>query len=400
VNGPSTPEFNPLSSEFFDDPYAIYTWMRDEAPVYYSERWGFYALSRHEDVIAAHRDWETYSSAYGVTLDMLRLGQRFESNIMILMDPPEHERLRKLVRQVFTRKAVDDLEPLVLKVMTGILDPLMGSTSLDLVADFAAPFPVEVISAMLGIPEGERQQIRLWTDEFLHRDEGNPKATARGIEASASLYNYMLEQAKAKRSSSDGLIMSRLLQATLVDDDGVEQRLTDEDVAAFVMLLASAGSETVTKLVGNGVVDFADNPDQWKRVVADPALVPGAVEEMLRLHPPSQYQGRFTTRDVELEGGTIPAGSPTLLVTGAATRDPRSYRDPDVFDIDRQGHTTIAFGYGAHSCLGAWLARLEARVAFEQIRERWPGYTVDRAGLRRVSMSNVAGYSNVPVGIA
>jgi cytochrome P450 len=396
VDTPTT-EFDPLSEQFFHNPYETYRWMRDEAPVYYSERWGFYALSRYHDVIAAHQDWETFSSAYGVTLDILRLGHRFDSNMLILMDPPEHERMRKLVRQVFTRKAVADLEPLVAQVIDAILDRLSGRSSFDMVADFAALFPVEIISSMLGIPEGERQQIRIWTDEFLHRDEGNPEATERGAAASAKLYEYLLEQARIKRRDSDGLIMSRLVEATLTDDDGSDYRLSDDDIAAFVLLLAAAGSETVTKLVGNGVLDFADNPEQWERVLEDPGLIPQAIEEMLRLHPPSQYQGRFTTRTVELEGGTIPAGSPTLLVTGAATRDPGAYPEPDSFKIDRTGLTTIAFGYGPHSCLGAWLARLESRIAFEQIRLRWPHYEVDRAGLRRVTMSNVAGFSHVPV---
>jgi cytochrome P450 len=390
-------EFDPLSESFFHDPYETYRWMRDEAPVYHSDRWGFYALSRYHDVVAAHQDWETFSSAYGVTLDILRLGQRFDSNMLIIMDPPEHERMRKLIRQVFTRKAVADLEPLVGEVINATLDPLSDRSSFDMVADFAALFPVEIISTMLGIPAGERQQIRLWTDEFLHRDEGNPEATATGAEASAKLYEYLLQQAREKRRNPDGLIMSRLIEATLADDDGADYRLTDDDVAAFVMLLAAAGSETVTKLIGNGVLDFSEHPDEWHRVLSDPSRIPAAIEEMLRLHPPSQYQGRFATRTVEFEGGTIPAGSPTLLVTGAATRDPRAYQDPDSFNIDRTGLTTIAFGYGAHSCLGAWLARLETRIAFEQIRLRWPNYEVDRAGLRRVTMSNVAGFSHVPV---
>jgi cytochrome P450 len=163
------------------------------------------------------------------------------------------------------------------------------------------------------------------------------------------------------------------------------------------LLLAAAGSETVTKLIGNGVMAFHRNPDQWELVLADPTLIPGAIEEMLRLNPPSQYQGRFATRDVDLHGATIPAGSPTLLVTGAATRDPRAYDRPDAFDIRRGGATTLAFGYGAHSCLGSWLARLESRVAFQQFREHWPQFAVDTDGLRRVTMSNVAGYSHVPV---
>jgi cytochrome P450 len=374
--------------------------MRDEAPVYHSERWGFYALSRMDDVVAAHRDWETFSSAYGVTFDALSGRQKLNSNMMIIMDPPEHDRLRKLVRQVFTRKAISNLEPLVVDVIDSIARDLADKDAFDVVADFAALFPVEVISSMLGIPRERQQQIRLWTDEFLHREQNDPNITESGLTASIEMHQYILELAREKRRKPDGLIMSQLVTAEYEDEHGGAHRLTDEDIASFVVLLAAAGSETVTKLIGNGVVTFHQNPDQWEMVLADPGRIPGAVEELLRLHPPSQYQGRFTTREVTLEGGTIPAGSPTLLLTGAATRDPRAYQNPDVFDITRGGTTTVAFGFGSHSCLGAWLARLEGRVAFQRIRELWPRFDVDMDGLRRVTMSNVAGYSQVPVQIS
>jgi cytochrome P450 len=372
--------------------------MRDEAPVYYSERWDFYALTRNEDVVAAHRDWETFSSSYGVTLDALSMRTKFKGlNMLILMDPPEHERLRKLVRQVFTKAAIANLEPLVTDVVASYVSALAGKDEFDMVADFAALFPVEIISSMLGVPPGERQQIRLWTDEFLHREQNNPFATESGVAASAAMGEYFLDLAREKRRQPDDLIISRLVTATYDDETGVTHRLTDEDIATFSVLIAAAGSETVTKLVGNGVMAFHRNPDQWELVLADPGLIGGAIEEMLRLNPPSQYQGRFTTRDVVLDGGTIPAGFPTLLVTGAATRDPRTYDQPDVFDIRRGGATTLAFGYGAHSCLGSWLARLETRVALHALRERWPRFVVNPDGLRRVTMSNVAGYSHIPV---
>jgi cytochrome P450 len=390
-------EFNPYSDSFFDDPYDTYRWMRDEAPVYYSKRWDFHALTRYDDVVAAHRDWETFSSSYGVTLDALSMRHKFDMNMLILMDPPEHERMRKLVRQVFTKAAIANLEPLVTDVVTFYVQTLAGKDQFDLVADFAALFPVEIISSMLGVPAGERQQIRLWTDGFLHREENNPFATESGVAASMAMGEYFLDLAREKRRRPDDLIISRLVTTSYEDETGVTHRLTDEDIATFSVLLAAAGSETVTKLMGNGVMAFHHNPDQWELVLADPALIPGAIEEMLRLNPPSQYQGRFTTRDVVLDGGTIPAGSPTLLVTGAATRDPRAYDRPDAFDIKRGGATTLAFGYGAHSCLGSWLARLEARVALQQLRERWPRFDVDTDGLQRVTMSNVAGYSHIPV---
>jgi cytochrome P450 len=390
-------EFNPYSDSFFDDPYDTYRWMRDEAPVYYSERWDFHALTRYDDVVAAHRDWETFSSSYGVTLDALSMRHKFDMNMLILMDPPEHERLRKLVRQVFTKAAIANLEPLVTDVVTFYVQALAGRDQFDLVADFAALFPVEIISSMLGVPSGERQQIRLWTDGFLHREENNPFATESGVAASMAMGEYFLDLAREKRRQPDDLIISRLVTTTYEDETGVTHRLTDEDIATFSVLLAAAGSETVTKLMGNGIMAFHHNPDQWELVLADPGLIPGAIEEMLRLNPPSQYQGRFTTRDVVFDGGTIPAGSPTLLVTGAATRDPRAYEQPDVFDIRRGGATTLAFGYGAHSCLGSWLARLETRVALQQLRECWPRIDVDTGALRRVTMSNVAGYSHIPV---
>jgi cytochrome P450 len=391
-------EFNPYSDSFFDDPYDTYRWMRDEAPVYYSDRWDFYALSRNADVVAAHRDWESFSSAYGVTLDALSMRHRFdELKMLILMDPPEHERLRKLVRQVFTKAAIANLEPLVTDIVTSHVQALAGRNQFDMVADFAALFPVEIISSMLGVPAGERQQIRLWTDGFLHREENNPFATESGVAASMAMGEYFLDLAREKRRTPDDLIISRLVTASYEDETGVTHRLTDEDIATFSVLIAAAGSETVTKLMGNGVMAFHHNPDQWQLVLDDPSLIPGAIEEMLRLNPPSQYQGRFTTRDVTLDGGTIPAGSPTLLVTGAATRDPRAYDRPDAFDIKRGGATTLAFGYGAHSCLGSWLARLETRVALQQLRERWPRFDVDTDGLQRVTMSNVAGYSHIPV---
>jgi cytochrome P450 len=224
---PAPAEFNPYADVFFDDPYETYRWMRDKAPVYYSERWDFYALTRHEDVVAAHRDWETFSSAYGVTLDGLSMRQRLNTNMLIIMDPPEHERLRKLVRQVFTKAAIANLEPLVVEVVTSYIDALKDRQNFDIVADFAALFPVEIISSMLGVPSGERQQIRLWTDGFLHREENNPFATESGVAASMAMGEYFLALGREKRRNPDDLIISRLVTATYEDEAGVTHRLSD-----------------------------------------------------------------------------------------------------------------------------------------------------------------------------
>jgi cytochrome P450 len=390
-------EFDPFSDTFFDDPSATYARLRDEAPVYFNEKYGFYALSRHADVVAAHGDPLRFVSSYGVTLELLLQKQPMNTNMMIVMDPPEHTQMRKLVSQAFSRNAIGSLEPLIAEVIAGYLDALADRNEFDLVAEFAALFPVEVISTILGVPAGERQQVRLWVDLFLHREQGNPNTTHEGMEATLHMAGYFLELARAKRRNPDGLLISKLIEAVLFDDDGQEHRLSDDDVAAFAVLIAGAGSETVTKLIGSGVVLFDQHPAQWELLQADKGLIPHAVEEILRMHPPSQYQGRFATAPVEFDGGMIPADSPVILLTGAATRDPRAYERPDTFDIERGGRTTLAFGYGVHGCLGAWLARLESNLAFEGIRSRWPHFEVQHDGLCRVNMANVAGYSNVPV---
>lgn len=367
--------------------------------MYFSERYGFYALSRYADVRAAHGDPLRFVSSYGVTVEMLMRREQLHTNMLILMDPPEHTHQRKLVGNVFTRRAIEGLEPLVAEVVIGYLDRLEGRDRFDLIADFAALFPVHVISALLGVPVGDREKMRHWVDTFLHREEGNPNTTEAGIEAYTEMVDYFVDLTRAKRADPDGLLISTLIEAEVADHAGNARRLADEDVVAFALLLGGAGSETVTKLLGSGMVLLDGHPEQMVAVRADPDLIPAAIEEMLRMHPPSQYQGRYCTEDVSFEGGTIPAGHPVLLLTGAATRDPRVYDDPDRFDISRGSHASLAFGYGVHTCLGAWLARLESRLAIAEILRRWPAIEVDHAGLRRVNMANVAGFANVPVSV-
>ncbi len=401
-------EFNPFSPDFFDDPYATYRRLRDEAPVYHNDRFGFWALSRFDDVVAAHRDWQTFSSAHGLTIDQLTDPDNpMGDTSIIMMDPPKHDRLRKLVTRVFTPRAVSSLEPMIHDVISSYLDPLLRDRDqFDALAEFAAPFPVEVISTMLGVPKADRQQIRLWTDEMLHREPDDPKPTRAGIEASLDQVLYFLELIKEKRTHPGDDMLTRLTEvevpaSELEDGDRGEaasQRLSDDEIAGFATLLAAAGSETVTKLVGNGIVLFAGNPGEWQKLLdGDRERFVGAVEEVLRYWAPSQYQGRFTHKPATFHGETIPEGVPVLLLTGAANRDERAYADPDRFDIDRPQQLGVGLGHGIHSCLGAALARLESRIAFEQWASRCPRYEVDESGLRRVHMSNVAGFSNVPV---
>jgi cytochrome P450 len=392
-------EFDPFSDAYFNDPTEVYRRLRDEAPVYYSERYRFYALSRFADVVAAHRDWQGFSSAHGVDLSSLSSDPDQVKNFrsIIMMDPPEHDRLRALVSRVFTPRAVSALEPMVREVVCGFLDPLDGADAFDAVADFSALFPVEIISRMLGVAEGERQQIRHWLDVGLHRVPGRAEPTPEGVEAMTQMGAYFYGLAVDKRKNPGDDMLSRLTQVTVDRGDGVDTGLDDAEIAGFATLLGGAGAETVTKLIGNAVVLFDRHPAHWQRVMDEPEVVPRAVEEILRILPPSQYQGRFSKADREFEGGTIPAGFPVLLITGAATRDPRAFERPDEFDLDRPPSVAVGFGHGVHSCLGAALARMESRIAIEEIATRWRRLEVDDSGLRRVHMSNVAGYSNVPV---
>jgi cytochrome P450 len=247
------------------------------------------------------------------------------------------------------------------------------------------------------VPEGERQQIRHWLDLTLHREPGELDPSIEGQGALLSLVGYFYDLSKQKRQDPADDMLTRLTQVTVDRGDGVETQLSDKEIAGFATLLGGAGAETVTKLVANAVVLFDRHPDQWRKVVEHPERIPSAVEEVLRFLPPSQYQGRFTVEERTFEGGTIPAGVPVLLLTGAATRDERTFDRPDEFDIDRTPAVALGFGHGVHSCLGAALARMESRIAIEELSGRWSRLEVDPDGLRRVSMSNVAGYSSVPV---
>jgi cytochrome P450 len=392
-------EFDPFSDAFFNDPYDLYRRLRDEAPVWYSQKYGFYALSRFADVLAAHRDWETFSSAHGIELFTLSKDPAEVASFrsIIMMDPPEHDRFRALVSRVFTPRAVTALEPMIRDIIGAYLDRVGDATEFDAVTDFAAPFPVDVISRMLGVPENECQQIRHWIDASLRREQGQLGPSAENEEAIVSTGAYFYNLTVEKRAEPGEDMLSRLTQVTVDRGDGVETGLDDVEITGFATLLGGAGAETVTKLVGNAFVLFSRNPDQWRKIAEDPEKIPRAVDELLRYWPPSQYQGRYAKKDREFDGGTIPAGHPVLLITGAATRDPRAFENADDFDVERQPGITIGFGHGVHSCLGAALARMESRIALEEITRRWRDLEVDESGLRRVNMANVAGYANVPV---
>ncbi len=395
-------EFDPFSTEYFERPYRVYAWLRDNAPTYHNERIGFWALSRYDDVVAAHRDFDTFTSTHGLTLDQLT-NRDFQTVLgsvrtsMIVMDPPDHTRLRKLVARSFTPKRIGGIEQIIRDVLDEWLDPLMDRDEFDAVHDFSGPFPVEVISTILGIPKADRQQVRHWTDKTLEREVGNPFPTAAGIDAAIASSRYYGELVASKRRHPGDDLISELVASEVERDDGELEGLTDDEIAGFIGLIAAAGSETVTKLVGNGVVLFGENPDELRQMQADPKLLGPAVDEVLRYKAPSQYQGRFSLKESEWNGVTIPADEPVILLTGAANRDERVYPDPERFDIDRDQGMGVGLGHGIHYCLGAHLAKLESKIAFEQLYTRWPNLQVDLDNVKYVQMSNVAGPASVPV---
>lgn len=394
--------FDPFSDDYFQAPFETYRRMRDEAPLYYNETYDFWALTRYEDVSAAIKDYATFSSAKGVTLEIVKAAASGDTDnlagkIIISLDPPEHERMRKLVNRVFTPRAVASLEQLVRDTIDRYVRQL-DSSSFDAVADFAALFPVEIITSMLGVPAADQQQLRLWLDESLERKPGQMSTSPEGMEAmmKSAAYYYELIQERRKKPQDD--MISRLTEVE-VTEDGETRRLDDIEITGFATMLGGAGAETVTKLVGNAVVVFADNPDQWQKLRDDRDKIPAAFEELLRYEGPSQYQIRTTTRDVTLHGKTIPEGDPVMLINGSASRDERFFPDADRFDIDRERKVgyNLNFGYGIHSCLGAALARMEGRMALDTLLDLIPRYDIDRSGLQRVHMTNVLGWCNVPV---
>ena len=392
--------FDPFSMDFFNGAYETYRRMRDEAPVYYNDEYDFYALTRHEDVAPAFKDFDTYSSAYGIDLHTIRNGLPTNTGprMIIFMDPPSHRNMRSLLNKVFTPRAImaekDNVIDKVDKYL-GRLDP----DGFDAVQEFTAPFPVEVITTMLGVPEENAQQVRHWIDESLTREVGQVETSEHAMQANIEQAMFYFDLVAKRRADPQDDLFSKLVQAELERENGEMDKLDDLEIAAFASLLGGAGAETVTKLVGNAVYLFGKHQDQWQELQEDRNKISGAVEELLRYEAPSQYNVRRNMRDVHLHDMTIPEGSPVFLIGGSANRDERAWTDADKFDInrDRSEATNLGLGYGIHSCLGAALARLESTIALEKLLDFMPRFEVDYDNCSRVQMQNVVGWKHVPV---
>jgi cytochrome P450 len=390
--------WDPISEKYKDDPHAVWRRLRDEAPVYYNEAHDFYALSRFVDVDAAHRDPKTFSSAHGTVLEMMGpdiLG----SDLMIFADPPDHTRLRRLVSKAFTPRRMAVLEGEIRALCARMLDAQVGSGTFDYVQDFGARLPAIVIATLLGVEPAHREEMRELIDGSFHLDPEKGMANEVSAQFMGQLHAYIGAQLKERQQQPRDDMFTDLLEGEITEDDGEKRRLTFEEATMFSLLLASAGTETVARLIGWAGLVLAQNPDQRAELAANAALIPNAVEELLRFEAPSPVQGRWTTREVELHDEVIPSDSKVLLLTGSAGRDDRTFPDADRFDIHRNMEHHVSLGYGIHFCLGASLARLEGRVALEETFRRFPEWSVDYDSAVPLHTSTVRGYYKLPISV-
>jgi cytochrome P450 len=388
--------YDPFDFEIDTDPYPIWKRLRDERPLYYNERYDFYALSRFEDVERALVDWRTYSSARGTVLELIKSGMEIPRGSIIFEDPPDHDLYRGLLSRVFTPRKMAAIEPKVREFCARTLDPLVGSGGFDFIRDLGAQMPMRTIGMLLGIPEQDQEALRDRIDEGLRLEEGtmpDVNLEARGYEQSEAFAQYI--DWRAEHPSDD--LMTELLQAEFEDAEGTRRRLSRDELLGYINLLAGAGNETTTRLIGWTGKVLAEHPDQRRLLVEDRSLVPNAVEELLRFEPPSPVQARYVTRDVEHHGQRVPEGSAVLLLNASGNRDERKFSDPDRFDIRRAIDHHLAFGYGTHFCLGAALARLEGRVALDEVLARFPTWEVDWDNAVQARTSTVRGWESLPV---
>ena len=396
---PSQPDdlrWDPFDESLKDDPHPVWKRLRDEAPAYYNEEYDFWALSRFEDVERAHRDPHRYSSAHSTVLEAMTEEPQSEG-MMIFLDPPEHTALRRLVSKAFTPRHVAELEHEIRTLCAGLLDAQQGQESFDYVQDFGARLPATVIAMLLGVPPSDREDVRHHIDGLFHVEPGVGMANAASLESGAWLFDYLGRQIEERELNPRDDMFTDLVQAEIQGSDGVLRRLTPPECTAFGILLVSAGTETVARLLGWAGLILAENPEQLTALAQDADLIPNAIEELLRYESPSPVQGRWLTEEVELHGHRIPANSKVLLLTGSAGRDERVYPQADQFDIRREFRLHVAFGYGIHFCLGAALARMEGKIALEETFKRYKSWTVDKERAVPLHTSTVRGYQRLPI---
>ncbi len=386
-------EYNPYAYETHEDPYPIYKRLRDEAPAYRNRELGFWALSRHADVQAALRDTELYSSRDGVSLDPAASHPGADATMSFLaMDPPRHTRMRALVYRGFTPRRVTDLEARIREITTAHIDGFIERGECDFIQDFAGKLPMDVISEMLGVPEADRDELRSWADAVVHREDGMVDVPPAGMQAAANILAYFHELVAEREKQPRDDLTGALLEAEIEGD-----RLSPREILGFLFLMIVAGNETTTKLLGNAVYWISKNPGEREKLRSDPGLIPRWVEETLRYDGSTQALARTLARDVELHGEKLREGDRLVVLLGSANRDERAWEDPDRYDILRNTNAMLSFGYGAHFCMGAALARLEGRIVLEEVQRRLGDFEIFPEKLVRIHSINVRGFASMPI---
>ncbi|MGJ6121651.1 cytochrome P450 [Mycolicibacterium sp. Y3] len=386
--------FDPYNVELNANPYPAFARLREEAPLYYNEQFDFYALSRFADVNKALIDHETFSSARGAIIELIKANIEIPSGALIFEDPPIHTTHRKLLARMFTPRKIAALEPKIREYCAQALDPLVGSGTIDFITDFGAIMPMRVISALLGIPEDDQEMIRDHGNAQMRTEAGKPMEAAEKGLVDGSIFETYIDWRKDNPSDD---IMTDLLNVEFTDEHGVIRHLTREELLIYINVVAGAGNETTTRLIGWAAKVLAEHPDQRRQLVENPALIPQAIEELLRFEPPAPHVARYVTRDVEYYGQTVPAGSSMMMLIGAAVRDSRQFPpDGEVFDIHREQRQHLAFSVGTHFCLGSALARLEGRIALEEMLKRFPEWEIDLPNAALSPTSTVRGWDSMP----
>jgi cytochrome P450 len=386
--------YDPYDFEIDKNPYPIWKRLRDEQPLYHNEKYDFFALSRFEDVERGLKDWRRYSSAKGTLLELIKSGMEIPPGSIIFEDPPNHDLHRGLLTNIFSPRKIASLESKVREFCARSLDPLVGTGGFDFIADLGAKVPMWTIGMLLGIPESDQETIRDRDGGLQLTDGTAPDVAALMAKSSSEVFAQYIDW-RAKHPSDD--VMTELLQAEFEDVTGERRRLTRREVLGYVSLLAGAGNETTTRLIGWTGKVLAEHPDQRRELVKDSTLIVRAVEELLRYESPSPVQARYVTEDVEHYGQRVPAGRIMLLLTSSANRDERRFEDPDRFNIHRRPGQHVAFGYGVHFCLGVALARLEGRIVLEEVLKRFPEWEVDWKNAVQAHTSTVRGWQKLPV---
>jgi cytochrome P450 len=386
--------YDPYTAINITDPYPLYARLRDEAPLYYNEEYDFFAVSRYVDCERGLVDAKRFISGRGAILELIKANIEMPPGTLIFEDPPAHTAHRSLLSRVFTPRRVAELEPRIREFCAHSLDPLVGEPEFDIIAALGQQMPMRVIGMLFGIPDEDQERVRKGADKNLRTTAGEAMTIDDDATFGSEMFTEYIDW-RIKNPSDD--LMTELLHTEFEDEHGTTRTLTREEALLYTTVVAGAGNETTTRLIGWAAKVLAEHPDQRRELVTDRSLLPNAIEELLRFESPGPQIGRYMPDDVEIHGELVPAGSTMLFIVSAANRDERRWEDADRFDIHRTIGQHLGFGYGIHYCLGAALARLEGRVAVDEVLERFPEWDVDLDRARIAPTSTVRGFETLPV---